>query len=249
MVFCWTPEMIRFRIDAAEQVGFDAEIAKRLLPYLQKGAHVCDAGCGLGYLGIALAQAGFRVTAVDESAQALEVLKHNAAKQGLANLAVQGGDLFSMEPGEPYDAMVFCFFGHTLQTLQAIKKQCRGKAFLIKKNCSHHRFALGKRRLEKGTFAAATAELDGLGVPYETACFDVEMGQPFRSLSDAAAFFSIYGKEAAPVSQTQAASRLAPGNSPAFLYYLPANRPLGLIIVNALDIPDTVNGMQISSFQ
>ena len=78
----WTQEAIRFRMDAAERVGFDETIAAQILPHLPPNAHVCDAGCGLGYLSLALSRGCASVTAVDTSAAALAALRENAARAG-----------------------------------------------------------------------------------------------------------------------------------------------------------------------
>jgi SAM-dependent methyltransferase len=240
-MFEWTPDVIRFRVDAVEYGGFDRAIAERILPHLPQDAHVCDAGCGLGYLSLALARHCARVTAVDVSPEALNVLRKNAQALGVINLDIAQGDLFAMRPAEKYDAMVFCFFGRVDETLRAVKAQCGGKAFLIKRNWATHRFSLTDRPVERFTFLKTCAELDEAGVKHHVEAFPLEMGQPFRSLSDAALFFQIFGREdAARVSPEDVVDRLAETGSREFPYYLPMARPLGMIVLDAGEIPDTI---------
>ncbi len=241
-MFYWTRDIIRFRIDAAHYGGFDDKIAARILPHLPQNAHVCDAGCGLGYLSLALAPHCARVTAVDASAEALEVLRENAHRAGAENLSIIEGDLFSMRPARKYDAMVFCFFGGMNAALRAIKAQCASKAFLIKKHWDTHRFALEEKPLAHYTFQRACAELDALGVPYQAEVFPLEMGQPLRSVEDAALFFSTYNEESIPneTERARIAGRLVSTGDAQFPYYLPACRPLGMIVLNAGDIPDFI---------
>ena len=245
-MFEWNANTVRFRRDAAEYVGFDEKIAGRILPYLPQNASLCDGGCGLGYLSLALAPHCALVTAVDVSPAALAVLRENA--KGAGNLRVIQGDLFSMEPtgsmeatgpAEKYDCMVFCMFGSIEQILPAAQRQCGGKVFIIKKNWANHRFTLQERPLERFTFQQACAGLDALGVPYQTEVFPLEMGQPFRTLEDAALFLRLYGGE--EVTPAQAAARLVPTDSKEFPLYLPSQLPLGMIVLDAGDIPVTIN--------
>ena len=53
-MYRWTTDSIRFRIDAAEQVRYDDAIVAQIVPQLSADAHICDAGCGLGYTSLAL---------------------------------------------------------------------------------------------------------------------------------------------------------------------------------------------------
>ena len=67
------------------------------------------------------------------------------------------GELEALTPKEPYDAMVFCLFGRTEDTLRIAKKQCRGKIFLVKSDYSHHRFSAGKVSLGEYTAGSAAS--------------------------------------------------------------------------------------------
>ena len=236
-MFEWTEESIRFRVDAAEQVGFDEAIAAHILPYLPENAHVCDAGCGLGYLSIALAAHCGAVTAVDTSGAALAVLRGNAERQGVENLRIRKADLFSMQPEEPYDAMVFCFFGQIRETLRAVRTQCSGRAILVKRDHVSRRFSLTERPARRLDFQAACDELAELGVLFSAETFPVEMGQPFRSLADAERFFTLFAAGEKP-EPAQLRDHLIETGKPEFPYYFLAKRSLGLIVLEAGDIPD-----------
>lgn len=236
-MFEWTEESIRFRVDAAEQVGFDEAIAAHILQYLPENAHVCDAGCGLGYLSIALAAHCGAVTAVDTSGAALAVLRGNAERQGVENLRIRKADLFSMQPEEPYDAMVFCFFGQIGETLRAVRAQCSGRAVLVKRDHVSRRFSLTERPARRLNFQAACDELTELGVPFSAETFSVEMGQPFRSLADAERFFTLFSAGEKP-EPAQLRDHLIETGKLEFPYYFPAERSLGLIMLEAGDIPD-----------
>ena len=237
-MYFWSPESIRFRIDAAEQTGYDDAIIVQLLPELSNDSHVCDAGCGLGYTSLALARHCARVTAVDTSREALSILRNNIAVTKITNIDVVEGDLFTMRPAQPYDAMVFCFFGRVEETLRAAKAQCRGTVYLIKKNWRNHRFTPGAVPLGRFTFLQTLQELDLLGVPYRASTVPIEMGQPFRSLEDAVRFFELYRQQ--EDEQENARERvkqlLTTTNSDAFPFFLSASNELGIIAVDVKDI-------------
>ena len=237
-MYIWSPESIRFRIDAAEQTGYDDAIIAQLLPELSNDSHVCDAGCGLGYTSLALARHCARVTAVDTSREALSILRNNIAVTKITNIDVVEGDLFTMRPAQPYDAMVFCFFGRVEETLRAAKAQCRGTVYLIKKNWLNHRFTPGAVPLGRFTFQQTLQELDLLGVPYRASTVPIEMGQPFRSLEDAVRFFELYRQQ--EDEQENARERvkqlLTTTNSEDFPFFLSASNELGIIAVDVKDI-------------
>lgn len=110
-MFRWTDDMIRYMADAGRQTDFHRRLTAELLPYLSPQDRVCDAGCGLGFLSLALAPHVRHVTAADCDAQALSVLKEELAARHIKNVTPLCTDIFTDRPAEPYDAMVFCFFG------------------------------------------------------------------------------------------------------------------------------------------
>jgi SAM-dependent methyltransferase len=85
----------------AEQAAWNAALA-RLLP--APPCHVLDAGAGTGFLSLACARLGHRVTALDLSSGMLDRLRAAAARDGLAVELVEAG-AESPPPG-PFDAVV-----------------------------------------------------------------------------------------------------------------------------------------------
>jgi predicted RNA methylase len=240
-MYLWTPDSIRFRIDAADYGGFDAKIAAEVMRHLPKNAHVCDAGCGLGYLSLALSTGCKSVTAVDTNAEALAVLKQNIVHHRAFNIKAVQDNLFDMRPETPYDAMVFCFFGRAKEALLAAKAQCSARVVMVKKNWKNHRFSLEEKPLRGYTLQHTISELIELKVPSDVATFPIEMGQPFRTLDDALLFFQAYAEKTdAEVLPEQILPRLVQTNSERFPYYLPSCKTLGIVTVNTGDIPDSI---------
>ena len=228
----WDSEAIRFMQDASEFGDYHEKLARILLPYLPRNGHVCDAGCGLGYLSLVLARYCREVTAVDISVPAISALREQILPD---NLHVCCQDITQMSGS--YDAMVFCYFGRTSEILKIAKKQCRGKVVIVKRNCEEHRFSLGQVPIGH-TVGRTLQELDERHIPYDSRPITLEFGQPFRSASDALKFFELYNKSTEPIQEEQVYSQLISLGHPEFPLYLPSERKMELITLNACDIPE-----------
>ena len=243
MMFLWRPSMIRFMKDASEYAAYHNELSKSIFEQLPDNAYVCDAGCGLGYLSLALAERCRKVTAVDISKDALNVLRENIAVCGQTNIEVLEGDIAALPPKSPYDAMVFCFFGGTQKTLRIAKEQCKGKLILIKRDWHTHRFNLGQKPIERFTLKSTLEELSALGVRARVQRLELEMGQPFRTLEDAEEFFCTYDREerSIPIDINDVRRRLVPLDAGEYRYYLPSLNRIGIIQVDVRDLPDAID--------
>ena len=114
----WTEESIAFLRDAAAMNRYYETVAEKITPQLPENAHICDAGCGIGELSLALKPYCHHVTAVDADALAIKTLEAHLIK-GVTAIC---GDVEALTPKEPYDAMVFCLFGRTEDTLRIARK-------------------------------------------------------------------------------------------------------------------------------
>ena len=228
----WGREAVEFMQDASAFGNYHEKLAEILLPWLPADGHVCDAGCGLGELALVLSGYCREVTAVDISASAIAALRERDLPH---NLHVICGDIHAINAC--YDAMVFCYFGRTGEILRIAKKQCCGKVIIVKRNCAEHRFSMGNMAM-KHTIGKTLQELDDLKIPYESRPVALEFGQPFRCESDAIRFFELYNKNSLPVDEDQVLSRLIPQDNQEFPLYLPSERRMELIVLDAADIPE-----------
>lgn len=241
-MFLWKPEMIRFMRDASEQCDYHKKLAAKIAPHLPSDAEICDAGCGLGYLSLALAPYCKSVTAADISRDALNVLEENRSARGCENVRILCGNIADLPPVRPYDAMVFCFFGSAGPILRLAKAQCRGKIVIIKKNWEEHRFTIGHKRLAHETFTVLQEKLSAAGIPFTAEAFALEMGQPLRSLTDAVEFFHTYSRDDDPqaITEETVLPRLTQTDDARFPFYLPQNKEMGFITLDTGDIPDSI---------
>ena len=218
-MFTWTEESAAFWQDSANYTRSYDLLAEHATAHLAPESTVFEGGCGLGHLSVALAKRGHAVTGMDLAPLRLRYLRRNAAREGVRP-DIRQGDVFA---------------GGVRETLSWARAHCRDRLILFKKNWDTHRFTRDAGAIRKFTYPLTLAELDELGLPYETEVFDVDMGQPFRSLADAVRFFRLYDPVEA-MTETEVLSRLTETDDPVFPFYLSAIRPVGMIVLRAEDI-------------
>ena len=233
-MYRWEPDMIRYMRDASEHSRYHQELVAQMLPWLKKDTHICDAGCGLGYLSMALVEHVGHVTAVDINADALRGLEEKA----LSNVTVLRGDITALPPSRPYDAMVFCFFGGIEEILRIAKEQCGGSVFVISRNYTAHRFSVGEYPTGNYGFSRAKMVLHEKGIAFTEKTLQVELGQPFHSLEDARRFFELYSRDDNKQLITDEFLREKLMEQPGeFPWYLPHLRKIGFLCFDAKEIP------------
>ena len=238
MMQLWEKDMVRFMRDASEYSTYHQELAKRLSPYLNKEMHICDAGCGLGYLSLALAPYVGSVTGVERHSDASAVMAENARRLGITNVIPSCGPIETTAPETPYDAMVFCFFGSIEEILAISKAQCRGRVFIITRNYATHRFSVGEHKTGSYGRRSSREMLEKLGIPFEETTMSLEFGQPFRSFEDARRFYETYSKDAdkAVITNEFLMDKLVAGEGD-FPYYMPHRREVAILTFESKDIP------------
>lgn len=231
----WSPDAIRFMADASEYGTYNKDLAAILKPYMATQGHVCDAGCGLGYLAQKLAGYCAEVTAIDRSPAVIEAMK---ARQLPHNLRVFCEDIFTIDA--QFDSMVFCYFGRTDEILRVSQKLCTGNVLIVKRECADHSFSIGKIAHRKHTIEDTLLKLQELKIPYEQRKICLEMGQPFRTMEDAMTFFRLYNKSEQEVELSAVEKRLIKTGQVDFPLYLPNRRAMELIVFSANDLPKGV---------
>ena len=242
MMQLWYEDMVRFMRDASEYGNYNQKLAELLAPHLTNDLHICDAGCGLGYLSLALAPYVDRITSVEKNPDAVAVLEENCRRYGYTNITPRCGAIQEVIPEKKYDAMVFCFFGGIHEILETAKRQCRGDVFIITRTYTSHRFSVGTHPTGSYGYWGSREVLTQLNIPFEEKRFSLEFGQPFRSLEDARRFFEIYSKDEdkAEITDEFLHGKVIETGREDFPLYMPHNRDLAIIKFNSQDIPDII---------
>lgn len=230
----WDEESIRFMQDSSEHVNSAAVQARHILPYLPPDAEICEGGCGLGSLSLALSPQVRHITAVDRSIEALTVLRREIRKRKISNITAVAADIFTMQPRRLYDAMVFCRFGAAAEILKLAAEQCGGTVVVLTLANSRHRFTLAGEAAERKEWFSRQ-KLDEWGIPCRCEQFEVETGQPFRSMEDAVRFFQIYDRSGEPVTAEQVRNRLIPDPQGIYPLFSPMKSDFRLLTFEAED--------------
>jgi len=240
MMFAWKEDMIRFMTDASEHSDFHTLLAKEIAQRIGPGGHVCDAGCGLGYLSRAMSPYFDKITSIDISPNAIARLQLQVQTGQYPKIQPVCGDIHEILPETPYDKMVFCLFGKLSEIFAIAKAQCRGKIVIIKKNWPCHTFSLTHPPRKGRSLEEVCDILERLGIGYQADTCAIELGQPLRSEADAVRFFRLYSHDPDPEAITfqHILPLLQAGNREEFPYYLPARKKLGILTLDARQIPE-----------
>lgn len=237
-MYHWTPDMIRFMIDASAYGDYHKHLAEMIFPYFSGAEHICDAGCGLGDLSLALSGRISRITGIDLNPRPIAILRDHCVMKGITNIRAIEGDIRLNPPQIPYDGMIFCFFGRSEEILDIALQQCRGTVAVIKKNYSVHRFSVGKYPTGPDGYTRMHALLSERRIPFESRTVSLEFGQPFRCFEDVRTFFNCYSRDEDPDVLTDdfLRSRVIRTRRDDFPFYMPHQRRIGLIIFRSEQI-------------
>lgn len=244
----WTEDVIRFQRSAAEYTGYFEALARAVRPHLAGRRRLCDAGCGMGYLGAALARDFDTVDALDRNPRAIAAARSVVAERGLTNVRVRVADVMGpsapSECGEkPYDAMVFCAVAPLEEALRAAVRRCEGTVVIINRfdpapstlaewQRAEREPLRGRNHLKGEDYLILQEGLRLRGVPFHAEVLDLEFGQPLADLEEARQFFGLYRTLDFPdgASDETLLSQLDRGHAP-WRYYLPKRRQMGMFAI------------------
>ena len=229
MRFKWNEQTVRWFLDASEYTGFHKALARRIIPHLEPGGTLCDAGCGLGRLSLELAPYVSALNAVDLSENAVEVLRRDVESRGIQNMHASVSDAGALT--ETFDFVLMSFFGQ-LQPANFLKI-CRRR--LIRIVSADNKSGLYPARYRcnvKDTVPMVQEELEGQGISYKLELYSIEFGQPLRSRQDA----ELYILQNAPEASADEVAgflneKIEHTKNDEFPLYLPNQKELGIFII------------------
>ena len=226
--FIWTDASIRWMRDAANESRYYQTIAQQIAAYLPPSTRVFDAGGGLGDLARWLSYHVEHVTVMERDPKAAASVRALCPP----NVTAMLGDVFTYLPDRQFDALVLCFFGKANEILPLARELTSGKTFVIQLAEAGAGFSLDAQAKHGETIADAERALQTEGVAYSKVAFELEHGQPLRSIEEAIAFFAHYSKR--EVTREEVEARLTKTDNAEFPFYVPQRRKLAMLVFDAL---------------
>jgi len=233
VTFIWTEQRIAWYLDASRYGDFHQRLAETIRPYLLATDRLCDLGCGLGRLDLALAPAVAHITCVDRDEAVLAGLRQEASGAGIGNLTIRPGD--ARDVRGMFDVALMVFFGYPPSLmLDCLKLASRWLIRVANARPGGPALQPGGHSGKRETAEDIAAVLDKAGYAYQLIRRTFEFGQPLASQAEAAAFLR-YNSPAITEQALAAflAENLVATGRADFPFYLPGRKELGIFIIDA----------------
>lgn len=192
-MFIWTTEKIHWYQQAANYTKYYKEIFRDISPYIKKTDHVCDLGCGLGDLSIEIASIANKVTSIDISKDALNVLQQKITHQHIENIELLQSNWSDLSLTPQWDVVIVSFFRQNYEDFIKLLKMARQKIIVVATNGSEDSFLpRQKKHRNKGKIDDLKATFTEHGLHFNCIERTVEFGQPLASVDDARAYIKQY---------------------------------------------------------
>ncbi len=193
----WSTEKIAWYADACEYSGNDRnqKLAEAILEVLPPRPHVCDIGCGIGAVSLALAERAIKITAVDINDDAVNYLQKAALLRGYENIETFVGDFRELAPPSPKaDCAVLCMLGGK-GYIEETKLWADGKVVVITNPSDSHSFSSKPKIREKQNVEKLRCYLLENAYSFTERIVSTSNGQPLRNSEDAVRFISSYDSQ------------------------------------------------------
>lgn len=227
----WTTQSIQWFLDASAYTQFHEKLAQVIAPYLDPADTLCDIGCGLGRLTMALSPYVATTTAIDINAQTIEHLESQCALRGISNLNPICGDV--ADHLSIHEVFLMSFFGRDGE-MERTFPYCNKKVIrVVNASNSGNLYPDKYRKTSKSTIAFMETHLDTLGLSYIGKRFEFEFGQPLRSENEAIAFLRHHAHEASEKELYDfLEERALYTEDPSYPIYIPNKKGIGVFIID-----------------
>ncbi|NLN22082.1 MAG: class I SAM-dependent methyltransferase [Syntrophomonadaceae bacterium] len=232
LMFQWDENSIRWYQNASEYQPYHKTLARSLLEFIDATDTVCDMGCGLGYLSLALAPHVRRIDGIDISSEAIFLLREKIKEKKITNISAYVGDFEnSTPPKTPYNAIIFCFFGDIAKYYTHATEWTDKYIILVVNQCGSMNFTRKPHTAASMNSDYVADFLNKNGLPYKCRNLKIPFGQPFLSLDDARKFMEHYSDDNPNDIDRFLKEHLVEGEK-GFSYYLPYEKSLAIFAIH-----------------
>lgn len=230
MMIVWNERSVRWFRHASEYTGYNKKLAEIILEQIPSRKSLCDMGCGAAQIDFELAKTIEQITCIDISQVVIDAVEQQAKQLGVTNLTAECMDA-SKAQGE-WETVLALFHGGT-NVIPKYLPLAKDQLILASHGSLIGGFGPEHRKVTKCFDTNGTkAYLDEIGVKYHLRQVELEYGQPFADLQDAAEFVTAYSKSMEKDKlDAYLQEHLEHTGDPRFPYYLPKKKNLGLFVI------------------
>lgn len=203
----WTDQEIEWYQRALKANYYPDNLIDYIAPLLENNSEILDIGAGIGALSLRLAKKGFKVTALDQSKEALSFLK-SSLKENISSAEIKIEKAEWPEFAKNYEnntwsAVITSYTGPEVignaKSLREMDRLAGKSVFLwVPGEKMKHSFnsdqlfkKLGRELREYNCSDSKVIEIfEELGINYQKKDFSYQFGQPFKDFNDAIKFFA-----------------------------------------------------------
>lgn len=228
----WTDDMIHFMYDASNYCNYHKSLAKKISKFLTKNDNILDAGCGIGSLSDELSLYVNSVTAVDINDNVINFfIKH--MKNQVETFCC---DLHNYKFNNKFDTIIFNYFGKVENILKISKNYCKRNIVIVSRNTDKPGFSFEDNQT-RNHHKSLYKYLDENGINYTKLPYEIEFGQPFRTIDDAIKFFNLYrSTESNEITKNQIENKLISIDNDEYKYYYPHKKKIVIINIDMGEI-------------
>jgi len=235
MFFEWNEQTLRWLLDASEYTGYNKNLAKLLLKYLEPGETMCDMGCGMGLIDFELSPSLEHITCVDQVPFAVSFIEKESKRRGIDNITALCGDALEMQ-GE-WDTVIALFHGTVETTCVPYFTKAKKQLIIVTHGENGGRTGPEGYRVRRctgvNTVAAWLAE-NGFSYEFEEGM--LEFGQPHRNFEDAVNYTRTFCQN--PPEELllkHVRENITETGRDDFPLYTPKTRKFGIFIIRKAD--------------
>ena len=231
MKFSWNEDTIRWYQEANNYTGFFNHIAKLIAPSLKGYNTLCDIGCGLGILDLAICQHIDHITCIDISKEAIGALNKCIKNKGITNITTKIMDYHELNKHAQWDVIMISFFGgrHLTDFVPRCKKLL---AVLIDTEPASEFAPVKHNTIKKYTLLEAEKDLQKAGINYASTKAVFNFGQPLISIEEAKTFVQSHSPNINPEDlDISIRERLVQTDEDHYPFFLPQQKSIGILYI------------------
>ena len=231
MFFDWDEQVAGWYESAGAYTGYNKKLSEILLGHMEKRGSLCDLGCGLGLTDFYMAESIGQVDCFDISQLGVDYINSRARRENRDNIRAYVADAASISG--KWENVTALFHGD-LENMPKYADYATDRLIIVTHGRSFGNISpKGHKVKKKATVESVGETLKNSGLSYELFEYELENGQPVKSIDDAIDYtikFSV-GDPDRETAREHIMERITETGRADFPYYLPNNKHFGVFVV------------------